>query len=78
MRLGESLYGVKHAGGNGTDMDDLRYTGSENYCPPIRVIEEAREIPSEKEFKKSSVSNLCGHSLYVDTDVSAELKHKVV
>uniref|UniRef100_A0A5B7BXE9 BRCT domain-containing protein n=1 Tax=Davidia involucrata TaxID=16924 RepID=A0A5B7BXE9_DAVIN len=91
VRLNESLYSVKSVGENGMHMDDLnrlvQYAGTENYCLPVGMHEHAKQSDmieephlrfSEKVFKRSVESTLSGHSLYVDLDVSAELRRKVI
>lgn len=85
MRLSESLYSIKSFGENGARLDELnRLVGvfsTENSCTPVAtrgtkqldMIEERHRPFSERE----SDSTLSGHSMYVDLDISSELRNKV-
>ncbi|KAA8538721.1 hypothetical protein F0562_028298 [Nyssa sinensis] len=90
VRLNESLYSVRSVGENGMHMNDLnrliQYAGTENSCLPVGLhdhtkqsdmIEEPHCFP-EDVFKRSMESTLSGHSLFVDLDVSTELRSKVI
>ncbi|KAJ4844829.1 hypothetical protein Tsubulata_020570 [Turnera subulata] len=90
VRLSESLYTVKNVGDNGVRVDELNrfvgVTGSENSCLSVG-INDARQssINSEGTEKQSSRRNssrstgstLSGNSMYVDSDISGELRSKV-
>lgn len=88
MRLSESLYGVKNYGNNNMKVDDYKllsgYTNSENSCLPASVHEVKRNDRAEEfqrfsgnEFSKNVDLPLSGCSIYVDPDISAELRTKV-
>ncbi|RVX17556.1 hypothetical protein CK203_003673 [Vitis vinifera] len=91
VRLSESLYYVKNVGENGVRMDELNrligFSGAENSCLPAGMFENAKqsvmtEDPhlwfSGRESKRSVDSTLSGHSMFIDSDISAELRNKVV
>lgn len=90
VRLSESLYYVKNVGENGVRMDELNrligFSGAENSCLPAGMFENAKqsvmtEDPhlwfSGRESKRSVDSTLSGHSMFIDSDISAELRNKV-
>ncbi|KAK9266066.1 hypothetical protein L1049_021471 [Liquidambar formosana] len=91
VRLSESLYSVKNVGENGMRLDDLNrnvgFTGPENSCLPIGIRENTKQSDmiqdpnlwsSGREANRSMESTLSGHSMYVDLDISSELRSKVV
>lgn len=91
VRLSESLYYVKNVGENGVRMDELNrligFSGAENSCLPAGMFENAKqsvmtEDPhlwfSGRESKRSVDSTLSGHSMFIDSDISTELRNKVV
>lgn len=90
VRLSESLYGVKNVGENGMRLDEFNRlvgsTGPENSCLPVGIRENAKQsdmnqeprLWSRREAKKSMESTLSGCSMYVDLDISSELRSKVV
>ncbi|KAI9118356.1 hypothetical protein K1719_010688 [Acacia pycnantha] len=89
VRLSESLYSVKNYGNNSTNLDDYKllsgYTNAENSCLPVRFHEtkqndRAEEFQrfSEREFSKNLDFPLSGCSIYVDSDISPELRTKVI
>lgn len=88
--MSESLYYVKNVGGNGIHMDELNriigFSGAENSCLPVGMFENAKqsvmtEDPhlwfSRRDSKRSVDSILSGHSMFIDSDISAELRNKV-
>lgn len=88
-RLSESLYNIKSLGENGVHSDELNilagFTAAENSCLPvgtrsskqcITVGEQHLQV-SGRESNKSIDSSLSGCSIYVDIDISAEVKNKV-
>lgn len=89
MRLSESLYSVKSVEENGMLLDELSrlagFASSENSCLPVGAhvatqsnkIEESHLWLSGREFSTSVDSSLSGHFMYVDPDISAELRNKV-
>uniref|UniRef100_A0A2N9FIL9 BRCT domain-containing protein n=1 Tax=Fagus sylvatica TaxID=28930 RepID=A0A2N9FIL9_FAGSY len=88
VRLSETLYSVKNSGENGMRLDEFNrlagFSGTENSCLPV-VTHGAKQFDmiekprfSGREFNRSSGSTLSGHSMYVDPDISAELRNKVV
>ncbi|KAJ9702144.1 hypothetical protein PVL29_004062 [Vitis rotundifolia] len=91
VRLSESLYYVKNVGENGVRMDELNrligFSGAENSCLPVGMFENAKQsvmtedphfLFSGRESKRSVDSTLSGHSMFIDSDISAELRNKVV
>ncbi|CAI0448265.1 unnamed protein product [Linum tenue] len=90
VRLSESLYAVKNLGDNGVRLDDLNrlvgFTDAENSCFPDGVSNSKQfdmtERPAHKHAprKASSCSNdliFSGNAMFVDPDVSNDLKIKV-
>ncbi|KAK9946783.1 hypothetical protein M0R45_012229 [Rubus argutus] len=90
VRLSESLYSIKSFGQNGIRLDELNrlvgFSGTENSCLPVgangtkhlSTIEEAQFSERESNCNRSSDSTLSGHSMYIDLDISAELRNKVI
>lgn len=88
VRLSESLYRIKSFGEN-KPLDEWNrltgFTGAENSCIPIGAhgtpksdtIEEPHVRLSGRESDRNYASTLSGHSMYVDLDISAELRNKV-
>ena len=84
MRLSESLYSIKSFGQNGIRLDELNrlvgFSGTENSCltgAHLSTIEEPQFSGRESNCNRSSDSILSGHSMYIDLDISAELRNKV-
>lgn len=88
--MSESLYSVKSVGENGLQVEELNqrlgFPGTENSCLPVGVLEDGKLFntmrqphlqSSGKESSRSRVSVLSGYSLFVDSDISAELQSKV-
>ncbi|KAI3811508.1 hypothetical protein L1987_21232 [Smallanthus sonchifolius] len=85
VRLNESLYGVKSFGENHMAKENLNRTGSGNTCHPVAMLENVKQcnlIPKPRlhslEEQKRRGSIFSGQTFYVDPDVSAELRNKVV
>ncbi|GMI94955.1 hypothetical protein like AT2G26270 [Hibiscus trionum] len=89
VRLSESLYTVKGVGENGTRVDELNRlvpTASESSCLPssfhdakkIDMVEKQHARFSRSASKNSLDSILSGHTLYIDSDISDELRNKVL
>ncbi|XP_062023401.1 uncharacterized protein LOC133739633 [Rosa rugosa] len=90
VRLSESLYSIKSLGQNGIRLDELNrlvgFSGTEHSCLPVgahgikqlSMIEEPQFSGRESNCNRSSDSTLSGHSMYVDLDISAELRNKVI
>ncbi|KAL3361294.1 hypothetical protein AABB24_014277 [Solanum stoloniferum] len=80
VRLKESLYSVKGVGQGGFSVDDI---SSQHSCLPVALPEHSKPpdmveeplIHAEREPKRRT---LFGHTFYVDTDVSDELRSKVI
>lgn len=89
VRLSESLYTVKSIGEHGMHLDKLNrlvgFAGTENSCLPAGIFEakqfDATAKPhlrfSERESNRSTNATLSGHSMYIDSDISEELRNKV-
>lgn len=89
MRLSESLYGVRFAGQNGMPLGELNQLiglpGVAKSCLPLRVFEDEKpsctmwqsHLQFSREELRSDGAVLSGGSIYVDPDISAELKKKV-
>ena len=87
VRLSESLYSVQNCEENGTQLDELNrltgFSGTENSCFTVvthgakrfDIIKKARCFG--REFYRGTASTLSGHSVYIDPDISAELRNKV-
>ncbi|MBA0731904.1 hypothetical protein Gogos_016025 [Gossypium gossypioides] len=89
VRLSESLYTVKGVGENGSRVDELKRlvsTASESSCLPasfhdtkkIDMVEKPHVRYSRSDPKNSLSSMLSGHTLYIDSDFSDELRNKVL
>ncbi|KAF5743146.1 putative topbp1 [Tripterygium wilfordii] len=89
VRLSESRYTVKSVGETGLCLDELNrlvgFSSAENSCLPVGIHEvkridftdEAQKQLSVK-FSRNMDSSLTGCTMYVDSDISPELKKKVV
>ncbi|XP_065850565.1 uncharacterized protein [Euphorbia lathyris] len=89
VRLSESLYSVKTVGGNDVKLDDLNrlvgFSGTENSCLPVGindakqfdVAEGLHKRLSGRSSNRSIDSTLSGSSIYIDSDISDELRNKV-
>ncbi|KAL5850703.1 hypothetical protein ACOSQ4_008716 [Xanthoceras sorbifolium] len=89
VRLSESLYTVKSIGEHGMHLDKLNrlvgFSGTENSCLPAGIYESKQHDKtrkpnlqfSDKESNRSTDSTLSGHYIYVDSDISEELRNKV-
>ncbi|KAL1199495.1 hypothetical protein V5N11_008715 [Cardamine amara subsp. amara] len=88
LRMSESLYNVKQLGQNSGKADDLsRVFDLESICRP-RPIQQAAHFGTSKKYNQVSSSGtesatsedvtLADHSMYVDLDVSDELRLKVL
>ncbi|KAH1131817.1 hypothetical protein J1N35_003195 [Gossypium stocksii] len=89
VRLSESLYTVKGVCENGSRVDELKRlmsTASESSCLPasfhdtkkIDMVEKPHVRYSRSDPKNSLSSMLSGHTLYIDSDISDELRNKVL
>ncbi|XP_010261804.1 PREDICTED: uncharacterized protein LOC104600519 isoform X2 [Nelumbo nucifera] len=91
VRLSESLYSVKSVGEHGLKVEDLNrvvgFVGAENSCLPLGLHEDTKKSSQTqqkhqpflgKESGKNSASVLAGHSIYVDSDISDDLRSKVI
>lgn len=89
VRLSESLYTVKGVGENGSRVDELKRlvsTASESSCLPasfhdtkkIDMVGKPHVRYSRSDPKNSLSSMLSGHTLYIDSDISDELRNKVL
>ncbi|XP_026438923.1 uncharacterized protein LOC113337454 isoform X1 [Papaver somniferum] len=88
-RLSESLYAVKNVIENVAQLDFNRVVGSngsEKFCLPVGVHEVTRqsrisEHPqlqlAGKEANRSKESVFAGQFMYLDSELSAEMKRKV-
>ncbi|KAL5559588.1 hypothetical protein UlMin_035799, partial [Ulmus minor] len=89
-RLSESIYSVKSFGENGMPSNELNRligsTATESSCLPAAnhgtkhfdTIEEPHVQFTGRESDRSYDSTLSGHSVYVDPDLSAELRNQVI
>ena len=88
VRLSESLYNMKGVGEHGTRVDELNRfvsTASESSCLPagfheakkIGMTEKPHVRFSGRDPNKSMDSTLSGHTIYIDSDISDELRNKV-
>ncbi|XP_026429596.1 uncharacterized protein LOC113325993 [Papaver somniferum] len=89
-RLSESLYAVKNVIKNVAQLDFNRVVGSngsEKSCLPVgvhevtkqsRLSEQSQLQPAGKEAFKSKESVFAGQFMYLDSELSAELKRKVI
>ncbi|XP_042485890.1 uncharacterized protein LOC122066108 isoform X2 [Macadamia integrifolia] len=91
VRLSESLYSVKTVGESGLQTEELNrplgFTGTKNTCLPVGVHDDAKQYGTTlqphpyfvgKENNKSGKAVLSSHSIFIDSDISAELQSKVV
>ncbi|GLT74203.1 hypothetical protein SLA2020_460140 [Shorea laevis] len=89
VRLSESLYTVKGTGENGMQVDELkRLVGftAEKSCLPagfheaikFDTVEKPRLHSSGGDTNRSMDSTLSGHTIYIDPDISNELRNKVI
>ncbi|XVE97782.1 hypothetical protein REPUB_Repub03eG0048400 [Reevesia pubescens] len=90
VRLSESLYTVKHVGEHGRRVDELNRlvdsTTSNSSCLPpgfheakkIDIIEKPHVRFSGRDPNRSMDSALSGHTMYIDSDISDELRNKVI
>lgn len=90
VRLNESLYGVKSSRDDGNQIDELGrivgFTGTENSCLPPGIHNpkkpENTEIskpryPERGNHRDTVSKTLSGHIIYIDSDISANLRNKV-
>ncbi|KAJ6382581.1 hypothetical protein OIU77_031094 [Salix suchowensis] len=89
VRLSESLYSVKSVGENGACLDEMNrlvgFTGAENVCLPVGIndakqfnkSEALHQLSSGRSPIKSIGLNMSGNSMYVDSDISDDLRSKV-
>lgn len=89
VRLSESLYSVKSVGENGARLDEMNrlvgFTGAENVCLPVGIndakqfnkSEGLHQLSSGRSPIKSIGLNLSGNSMYVDSDISDDLRSRV-
>lgn len=86
--MSESLYNVKQLGQNREKADDLSLVFDlESVCRP-RPIQQAAHFGASKKYNQVSSSGtesaasedmtLADHSMYVDSDISDELRLKVI
>ncbi|XP_023522026.1 uncharacterized protein LOC111806132 isoform X2 [Cucurbita pepo subsp. pepo] len=90
VRLSESLYNIKSLGENSGRMDELNQlvgsNGDGNSCLPVGIhgVEQndmrgESHLPfSKRDRDRKKDSNLSGQSVYIDTDISSELRQKVI
>ncbi|XP_056176725.1 uncharacterized protein LOC115671086 [Syzygium oleosum] len=91
VRLSETLYSVKSVGDSGSRIEELHrargITGAEKSCLPASIqeakklekAEESRLLSSGRDCQRSvDLMNLSGQSVYLDSDISAELQNKVI
>ncbi|XP_038884196.1 uncharacterized protein LOC120075098 [Benincasa hispida] len=90
VRLSESLYNIKSLGENSGRLDELNQlvgsSGDGNSCLPVGIngveqndmIGESQLSFSKKDRDRRMDYNLSGQSMYIDTDISPELQHKVI
>lgn len=90
MRLSESLYSVKSTGDASVGVDNLNqivgFSTAENSCLPAS-IHEGRKLEKDKDSRLLSSGRtsrgsigpmaLSGQALFIDSDVSTELRNKV-
>ncbi|KAL8521866.1 hypothetical protein ACS0TY_012140 [Phlomoides rotata] len=79
VRLNESLYSVNSIGDNGISNNDLKRldqnSGAANSCVPVGP---GSQFPERETNRQTVSSSLTGQTFYVDVDVPAELRSKVV
>ncbi|XP_043703864.1 uncharacterized protein LOC122653963 [Telopea speciosissima] len=92
VRLSESLYSVKTVGERGLQTEELNrllgFTATENTCLPVGLRGDTKQYSdtlqphthvTEKENRKTGgAAVLSRHSIFVDSDISTELRSKVV
>ncbi|GLT97198.1 hypothetical protein SLE2022_147740 [Rubroshorea leprosula] len=89
VRLSESLYTVKGTGENGMQVDELKQLvgfTAEKSCLPAGFHEAIKFDAVEKphlhssggDTNRSMDSTLSGHTIYIDPDISNELRNKVI
>ncbi|KAJ4958915.1 hypothetical protein NE237_026026 [Protea cynaroides] len=90
VRLSESLYSVKTVGESGLQMEELNrllgFTAADNTCLPVGLCEtkpcsttlQLHTHFAGKENIKTGEAVLSRHSIFVDSDISTELRSKVV
>lgn len=92
VRLSEAHYTVKHVGEADGHYDELNrlfgFTGTENSCFPVGILENFKqsnmmEGPNKSYYGRESresmeESTLSGHSIFIDSEISDELRTKVV
>ncbi|KAH7523895.1 hypothetical protein FEM48_Zijuj06G0060600 [Ziziphus jujuba var. spinosa] len=90
VRLNESLYNVKSFGKNDAHLDQMNrlvgFSGTENSCLPVGtrgakqsdMLQEQHLSHSGGESNRTTGSTLSGSYLYVDLDISEELRKKVI
>nr|XP_043619632.1 uncharacterized protein LOC122591427 [Erigeron canadensis] len=84
VRLNESLYGVKSYKENYMVKDDINNIGTGSSCLPVAMLENVKQsnliqrsrLDPLEEQKRSSVFSR--QTFYLDPDLSAELRNKVV
>lgn len=91
VRLSEAHYTVKHVGEADGHYDELNrlfgFTGTENSCFPVGILENFKqsnmmEGPNKSYYGRESresmeESTLSGHSIFIDSEISDELRTKV-
>ncbi|KDP34009.1 hypothetical protein JCGZ_07580 [Jatropha curcas] len=89
VRLSESLYSLKTVGENDVRLDDLNrlvgFGGAENSCLPVSINDAKKYDVTEALHKQSSGRSstksiepvLSGNSMYIDSDISDEMRNKV-
>ncbi|PWA66721.1 BRCT domain-containing protein [Artemisia annua] len=85
VRLNESLYEVKSIEENYMTKDDVNRISDRNSCIPVAMLENVKQthlIPRSRlhllEDQKRRKGIFSGQTFYVDQDVSAEMRNKVV
>ncbi|XP_047322381.1 uncharacterized protein LOC124926231 [Impatiens glandulifera] len=81
-RLSEKLYSVKNAAEN--NKTSLQYAGSESPYLPAAMQRHAKQSNTTLQFSEkdnnaqAAESALSGHTLYIDVDVSPEIRSKIL
>ncbi|XP_020080437.1 uncharacterized protein LOC109704122 isoform X1 [Ananas comosus] len=90
VRLNESLYSVKNIGENGFPLGEFNrlvgLPGSEKSCLPVMAFEDHKfsntarqhQLESTRKELKTAGSVFSNDSIYIDSDISGELKEKLV
>ncbi|KAJ9548495.1 hypothetical protein OSB04_021038 [Centaurea solstitialis] len=84
VRLNESLYAVKSFGENHMANNDLNRISFRNSCLSVAMLENAKQSNfiqksrPHSEDQKRRGSNFSGQTIYIDPDISADLRNKVV